>query len=81
MFLCKHFFSSNTFLQTIFFPIFYNHVLTKKEVPFLLPSIIIHFTAATNELEKEKSAKRIESTNHCPRTLPFDTSEVIFFVF
>ena len=41
MHLCKQFFSNNTFLQTIFFSIFFNHDLTQKGGSLLLPSIII----------------------------------------
>ena len=43
MHLCKQFFSNNTFLQTIFFSIFFNHDLTQKGGSLLLPSIIISF--------------------------------------
>lgn len=72
---CKH-----------FFRYFFNHVLTQKGDSLFADGLQSLFNFNILRWQPTNWKKRnlqsgSKSTNHCSRTLPFDTSELIFFVF
>ena len=75
MYLCKHFFRTTPSCKQFFSGIFFLHVLTQKGGSLFaaVNHYLIHCysTAATNELEKEKSTKRIEIHQSMPANVTF----------